>query len=880
MAFLAGAFALGIALSHFAGGSWWGWASSAIAGGSAALILRRRMIATLFLAVAYAGAGGLAYQAEIRDVDPTRLRSKIDSGALRSGDPVEIGGTVTAAEPVPDGIFVSVAAREIVYRGETEEASGTVRMFAAIAGEVTAEDYREMNLMPGDEVRTMCRLMREDAYLNPGVTPRRELMDRMGVDATCAIKSPLLIEITERGGLLANPFSGLRYVLIEEIRQAFEPRTAGLLIAVTQGNKYFLDRETANVFREGGTFHILVISGLHITLIGGLILAVVRLFSHRPWVEFAVTTGLLWGMTMAVGGGAPAVRASVMFSIVLFARVIHRDASLLNSLGAGALILLVWQPEVLFDPSFQLTFASMAGIVGLAFPVVSKCRSIGAWMPTPEQPFPPNVNGVLRRGCEWLYWNPRRWEIEESRQVWSAKLFKPINERSWQPSVRRAAAWAFEGVVVSLAVQAWLVPLMALYFHRVTPGSILLNLWVGPLLAGESVAAMLAVVARQAGEWAGLPFVVLTETIHTVAVWLPAVVTEWDAASWRVPVYSGYGAALYLVYLLPVAVLSAIVFKWDVFALRRISWRKYAGGTGLAAAVVLGCVIVLHPGSAPSADRLLRVDMLDVGQGDATLISFPNGDTMLVDGGGTIGYRPDEGAGATFERDAFRVGEGVVSEYLWERGYSQINTIVATHADTDHIQGLADVARNFEVGRAVIPRGLEASGDGAELLAELEGVETEILAGVRVFEVAGVRVTMLVAGDDEGLSENDRSIVVKLEFGDRAILLTGDIEQGAEAALLARGVDMNADVVKVAHHGSRTSSTMEFVNAANAKYAIIPVGKRSRFGHPHVEVVARWQSSGAQVLTTGGSGNITVTTDGYELDVNCYAASGGGGRCF
>ncbi|HSI88499.1 MAG TPA: ComEC/Rec2 family competence protein, partial [Pyrinomonadaceae bacterium] len=743
--------------------------------------------------------------------------------------------------------------------------------FASIAGEEAADDYRAINLSPGDEVRTICRLMREDAYLNPGVTLRRELMDRMGMDATCSIKSPLLIEVTERGSVFTNPFSGLRYWLIEEIRETFEPRTAGLLIAVTQGNKYFLDRETARVFREGGTFHILVISGLHITLIGGLILAVVRLFSRTAWIEFAVTTGLLWGLTMAVGGGAPAVRASVMFSIVLFASVINRDASLLNSLGAGALLLLVWQPSALFDPSFQLTFASMAGIVGLAFPIVSKCREIGAWSPTPERPFPPNVHGGLRRLCEWLYWNPKRWEIEESRQVWSAKLFKPIKDRAWQPSVRRGAAWAFEGVVVSLAVQVWLVPLMAYYFHRVTPGSILLNLWVGPLLAGESVAALLAVAASQAGEWAGLPFVVLTDTIHTVAVWLPAVVTEWDAASWRVPVYSGSGRMVYALYLVPVALISAIAFTWKPFALRGRRWRHPAAAGATILALTFASLIILHPGTTPRADGLLRVDMLDVGQGDATLITFPNGDTILVDGGGTIGYRRDDSEG--FERDAFRVGEGVVSEYLWERGYSRITAIVATHADADHIQGLADVARTFEVGSAVIPDGLEESEDGRELLKELDGVDTEVLVGMRELEVAGVRVRMLVA-DGEGLSENDRSIVVRLEFGESTVLLTGDIEQGAEAAMLAGGLDINADVVKVAHHGSRTSSTEAFVKATRAKLAVIPVGRRSRFGHPHPEVVERWSRAGARVMTTGSEGTVTITTDGNFLNVTSFGEFG------
>ena len=127
-----------------------------------------------------------------------------------------------------------------------------------------------------------------------------------------------------------------------------------------------------------------------------------------------------------------------MFTIVLFARVINREATLLNSLGAGALLLLVWRPSDVMDPSFQLTFGSMAAIVGLAFPIISKCRAVGEWTPRPGQPFPPNLGRRMRRVCEWLYWNPRRWEIEQGRQVWSAGLFKAADEGAWRAPARRA----------------------------------------------------------------------------------------------------------------------------------------------------------------------------------------------------------------------------------------------------------------------------------------------------------------------------------------------------------------------------------------------------------------------------------------------------------
>ena len=120
------------------------------------------------------------------------------------------------------------------------------------------------------------------------------------------------------------------------------------------------------------------------------------------------------------------------------------------------------------------------------------------------------------------------------------------------------------------------------------------------------------------------------------------------------------------------------------------------------------------------------------------------------------------------------------------------------------------------------------------------------------------------------VSDNDHSLVLRLVYGSRAFLLTGDVERKAENAMLATPVYLRADVVKVPHHGSHTSSTQQFIDAVKPQIAVISVGRRSRFGHPHKDVVERWQNSGAQVMTTGENGTISVTTDGSDLVVTTF----------
>ena len=200
---------------------------------------------------------------------------------------------------------------------------------------------------------------------------------------------------------------------------------------------------------------------------------------------------------------------------------------------------------------------------------------------------------------------------------------------------------------------------------------------------------------------------------------------------------------------------------------------------------------------------------------------------------------------------------------------------MATHADTDHIQGLADAARNFAVRAAIFGRMPLKNTESAELQTVLQTRDIELIVIARgdVLTFGDVTIETLHPLRDESpeaVSDNNQSLVLRITYGDRKILLTGDIEREAESELLDAPEFLLTDVIKVAHHGSRTSSTQAFVHASKAKVAVIPVGRESPYGHPHAEVVARWKQSGAKVLTTGENGTISVSTDGRDLQLKTF----------
>ena len=228
-----------------------------------------------------------------------------------------------------------------------------------------------------------------------------------------------------------------------------------------------------------------------------------------------------------------------------------------------------------------------------------------------------------------------------------------------------------------------------------------------------------------------------------------------------------------------------------------------------------------------------------------------------------------------FERDTRSIGEAVVSEYLWWRGLDRLDYILATHADADHIDGLNDVARNFEVRAALVARTPAADPEYSRFADTMRRVRVpvNIIGAGDVLHFGSTTAIVFwppLNTNNDAPSGNNDSIVLRLEYGQRTLLMTGDVEKEGEAALVAAGANLNVDVVKVPHHGSKTSSTESFVKATQARLAVISVGLTSMFGHPRPEVVERWKAAGAEVITTGRRGTITVSTDGTDLRVDSF----------
>ncbi len=247
-------------------------------------------------------------------------------------------------------------------------------------------------------------------------------------------------------------------------------------------------------------------------------------------------------------------------------------------------------------------------------------------------------------------------------------------------------------------------------------------------------------------------------------------------------------------------------------------------------------------------DKLV-VHFIDVGQGDSTLIQFPNGEISLIDAG------------------TRNNGEKVI-EYLQKIGIKKIDYLIATHPHEDHIGGLPQVIKNFDIGKVYMPNKTQNTRIFEELLNEIKNKNLKInlaKGGDVIINEGELKYAVLAPNRDNYDETNNFSVVTKIEYKNNAFIITGDAEKESELEMIEGNYDLETNVLKVGHHGSSTSSTDEFVKKVNPEYAIISVGKDNTYGHPHKEVIDRYDEMGIDILRTDEIGDIVFVSDGNKI---------------
>jgi competence protein ComEC len=701
------------------------------------------------------------------------------------------------------------------------------------------EEDTPQKLDYGQRVEIEARIRRPHNFNNPGSFDYAAYLARQNIfwTATMTRGSAARILPGRCGSRFMAVVFGLRTAAINRIERLYQgdDYATGMMEAILIGETSKLEKVWTENFRRTGTFHALVISGVHVTVLAGVLLFLLRLCALGEIPALGVTAVAAWLYAFVSGLSAPVVRAAGGFTLYLTARFFFRRGRVMNLLAAVALVYLLWDPGQMFDASFQLSFLCVAAIGALAAPLLEATsaprsrglRSVANVEIDPHlEPRVAQFRVELRLFAETLQlWTrlPVRWGLEALAVA------------------LRFAFFAFEMALISTVIQIGLALPMAEYFHRISFTGLTANLLIVPLMEAAVPAGFLAIFTG----W---------RSVAAVAGWMltiSAKVAAWHARlepSWRVP-----DPPLWL----------ALVFAGTLVALAILARNRLWRWPALAAVLTLFGLLLWHPFPARIAHHTLELTVIDVGQGDSLLVILPEGGRMVIDGGGLLQF-------GRKRRSNLDIGEDVVSPYLWSRGIRRIDVLVATHAHEDHSAGLAALMENFR------PRELWTGTNPSAAL-----LESAAHLGVRVaerrasppFDFSGARIEVLSPPPDYVSTKpgNNDSLALRIAYGAHSILLTGDMEAPMEARLLSGSSLVHTDVLKVGHHGSKTSTIQPFLDAVAPSFAIISAGFENSFGHPHKDVLARLAGQHSAVVRTDLDGLITVRTDGRRLWLDTMA---------
>jgi competence protein ComEC len=714
----------------------------------------------------------------------------------------------------------------------------------------------------GDEVTVLTLARLPLSYKDDGAFNRREFLAQQQIDLLATLRaSSLLHRIasspTTPAILLARARAKARARL--DALFAASPATSSILRAMLLGDRSFVDRSESVDFQKTGVFHVLVVAGLHLgALVFFLYWFTRRLRLPQPFATPLILLALLAYISI-VEQRPPVLRAGLMTAIVMLGGYFYRRLELLNSAALAVLILLVARPHSIFDGSFQLSFLAIGCIAGVALPVIDRfiqpyVRLLRNWRDvTRDTSLPPRLAQF-------------RLDLRDAAFQLAARL--PTRSAQWsQDAGVRTLGWTFrasELFLLSFVLQFGMLPLMARDFHRIPLLGPFANLFAVPLTGVIVPLGFLSLA------WA-LVFPVGLKILGLPLTWLVALQSMIVGFFARIP-HSSYRIpgppawTLFLFFTSGVALAAAL--RWNS---PRRRWVTCGASVTL---LISATLIATFPFRARTVPNTLEVAVLDVAQGDSILVITPKGSTLLIDGGGTFqGFRGRE------EHLGPDPGEDAVSPYLWSRGIQQLDAVALTHAHQDHIGGFTAVLQNFKVKRLWLGRETSAPAfvQLKELAARLHVPIEHVLRG-QSFVWDGVQVDFLwpEIGPEEiaPLAKNNDSLVIRLHFGERTILLPGDAEKQVEYSMLAENdpVELRADVLKVGHHGSKNSTVPDFLAAVSPQIAIISAGEENPYGHPSPELLQRLEESGSRILRTDRDGAVHFLTDGHTLNVDCFVA--------
>lgn len=618
----------------------------------------------------------------------------------------------------------------------------------------------------GDKISASGKIKLPTNYKNPGQIDNVTRLKADGITARMsADKTGVEIEKVE--GNLGIKFLRFVAAIREHYRQSMEKvmsaEDAAAIFAMLFGGYAGLNPELVTEFQTTGIVHILSVSGSHMSLLAVATAWLCAFLKFPRKLTLALGIFIIGTYALLSGWLPHVIRSACMGILVFFATAYELEAIGARLLTLTALAMLINQPLLIFDISFQLSFASTAGL---------------------------------------LYLSP----------ILRSKMFR------WSQFFSAPIAMTLGAQIASLPIIIW-------YFNQVSLSSVLANIFVMPILEVVIIGGLVAGIVALIIPFAGKILFVFESLIFGAGAELNKFFAKLPLSSIQVPTLGLAGGFIYYL---------ALIFRQ----------KK-----------ILFLLIILLAINFFKTDDEVEVNFIDVGQGDCAIVFTPNKKCLIFDTGGV-------------REKIFDIGDRVVVPYLKHENIFEIEKIFLTHVHEDHSGGAGAIIKKFPVGEII------TAGESEAEYASVFGIAEENLKNLRAgqsgekFFIDGVGVEIIFA--PKVGTGNEISNVYKISYGGISFLITGDLVKEIESEILAEKIDVKSTVLKVAHHGSATSSSEEFLKKVNPKCAVICVGYGNNFGHPRAEVLERLENIHAKIFRTDIDGLIKFKTDGKNLTVKTF----------
>ena len=586
----------------------------------------------------------------------------------------------------------------------------------------------------------------------------------------------------------------------ENANKLFDKNEANLLSGILIGDKEGIEKEVQENFRDSNLSHMLAVSGAHVSyVILGITYALKKVKVNKLWSNM-ITIVTLCCFIFLTGASSSVIRACIMAIYIIIGHMMHRKTKLISSVSLSLLIILILNPYKLFDIGLQLSYGGTIGIILFSGVLAKKAK----------------LNNLLEG-----FVNKLKYRVKQL-------------------------------IVVCVSANLIIFPIIAAHYSTMSLTFVISNICAGPILGVIIILGFITIFVSFISIDIAKPFALILNIFIQILMYITKICSSLPFSKIYIKTPSLSQIIIYYMILIFMYYICKIRKKK-----RRLIHRKLLRTVQNKKVQKLFIIVIILIFTSMQILKCLPSDLtiyfIDVGQGDSTLIVTPNHKTILIDGGGT-----------EFESD-FDIGKQTLLPEILGQRITKIDYLLISHFDSDHATGVAQILGKIDVSSIILTRQLEENDIYRHILsiAKEKKIKLIYVKEGDVLKIGGIKISIIHPENKLMINNpmNNNSIVCKVEYNSFSMLLTGDIEMEAEELILRKNINLKADVLKVAHHGSKTSTTGEFLKAINPKVALIGVGKNNNFGHPSNEVIQRLKENGTRIYRTDENGEISITVN-------------------